>query len=271
MTTRDEQINNLAQRVGQECKSIRGDVGDKTSLTTTEKGSVVGAVNEVKGNIGNIADLTTEEKNSVVGALNELKGICDDLLYEPIQITSFSNSVNTVEMGKTITDVTLTWNYNKTPASMTLDGEPVDNPTSKTKTLSGLSITQNKSWSLVAKDERNATSTKTTSITFLNGVYYGVGTVTEAEEVDNSFILGMQKSLASSKSKTFTVNSGANQYIYYAVPTRFGAVSFNVGGFDGGFTKLTTINFTNQSGYAESYDVYKSDNHSLGSTTVTCK
>ena len=58
---------------------------------------------------------------------------------------------------------------------------------------------------------------------------------------------------------------------FYAVPTRYGDVSFNVGGFDGGYSKVATIEFTNASGYKENYDIYKSDNANLGNTTVTAK
>lgn len=54
-------------------------IGDLEDLHTTEKGSVVGAINEVKGEadtltvtIGDLDDLQTTEKTSVVGAINEL-------------------------------------------------------------------------------------------------------------------------------------------------------------------------------------------------------
>lgn len=38
--------------------------------------------------------------------------------------------------------------------------------------------------------------------------------------------------------------------------------------FEGGFNKVNTIEFTNASGYVESYDIYKSTNSNLGNTTV---
>ena len=97
-------------------------------------------------------------------------------------------------------------------------------------------------------------------------MYWGVAE--NASSFDSAFILKLQKGLQASKGKTFTVNAAASQHIYYAVPTRYGACAFNVGGFDGGFTKAGTIEFTNASGYKESYDIYKSDNAGLGNTTV---
>lgn len=54
-------------------------IGELTALTTTEKGSVVGAINEVNtavgaaaGVIGDLDDLTTTEKDTVVEAINEV-------------------------------------------------------------------------------------------------------------------------------------------------------------------------------------------------------
>ena len=85
---------------------------------------------------------------------------------------------------------------------------------------------------------------------------------------DSAFVLTLTKGLQGSKAKTFTVNAGAGQHIYYAIPTRYGTPAFKVGGFDGGFSKAGTIQFKNASGYTESYDIWISDNAGLGNTTV---
>lgn len=78
----------------------------------------------------------------------------------------------------------------------------------------------------------------------------------------------MSKALQSNKAKTFDVTTGSGQYIWYAIPSRYGTPSFNVGGFDGGFSKVSTVSYTNPSGYTENYDVYRSDNANLGKKTV---
>lgn len=190
----------------------------------------------------------------------------DDIRYEPISITSFTHNAGTKEMGQTVTDVTLSWKVNKTPTSLTLDGALVDaNITSKT--ISGLSVTwnNNKTWTLVATDDRNAESTKTTSITFCNGIYYGVGTI--KSNFDSAFVTGLNKRLQTSKAYDFTVNPSA-QYIYYAVPKRLGTVSFKVGGFEGGFEAPEIVSVTNSSSYTEDYYVYRSTNPITGSTAV---
>ena len=196
---------------------------------------------------------------------DEYMQMIQDLAYVPIAINSFTNNVNTVEMGSIVTDVTLNWTLNKEPESQKVDSETIEK-TLRTKQFTGQSIQTDKTYTLSATDEREKTVAKTTKITFLNGVYWGAGESKEA--FDSAFILSLTKGLQASRTKTFTVNAGAGKHIYYAVPSRYGACSFNVGGFDGGFGKVATIEFTNASGYAEDYDIYKSDNAGLGSTTV---
>ena len=205
-------------------------------------------------------------QNKVIATeLEQMKKDIGDLLYKPITINSFGNNVNTVEMGATVTDITFNWTLSKTPKKLMFDAEELT-VTDKTKVLNGQSIKANKSFTLKATDERDHTVSKSTGITFLNGIYYGVA-VGESE-INDDFLKKLTKKLQGAKATTFTVNAGAGQHIFYAVPSRYGACGFNVGGFDGGFTKVSTFNFTNASGYAENYDVYKSDNANLGNTTV---
>ena len=194
-----------------------------------------------------------------------VKDALDDLLYTAIQITAFSNNVNTVEMGSTVNTVVLNWNYNKTPKTLTLDRESIG-VTLKTKTIENAAIKQNKTFTLKATDDRNAVSQKSTNISFLNGVYYGAAVAPDA--IDSAFVLTLTKTLQGGKGKTFTVNAESGESIFYIIPSRYGTPAFKVGGFDGGFTKTATIQFTNSSGYTESYDVWKSDNTGLGNTTV---
>lgn len=194
----------------------------------------------------------------------------DEFEYVPIAITSFTNNKNAVEMGTKITDVILNWALNKDPKEMMIDSESITPLTTRSKTYSGQNITTNKTYTLKVTDEKDATATKTTSITFVNGVYWGAKAAPSGA-YDSAFILGLSKGLQGNKNKTFTVNAAAGQHIFYALPTRYGACTFNVGGFDGGFTKVSTIEFTNASGYKENYDIYKSVNAGLGNTTVTVK
>ena len=97
-------------------------------------------------------------------------------------------------------------------------------------------------------------------------MYYGV--LENGADISSATILSLTRKLQSNKGITFSVNPGATQKIAYAIPTRYGTPNFNVGGFDGGFGLEKTFDFTNASGYTESYDVWLSENVGLGETTV---
>ena len=190
-----------------------------------------------------------------------------DLQYEPIAILSFQNSVGSMEIGSELTEITFSWNLNRAPETLTLDDISQKEEAVGAITQSGLHIQTNKTFTLKATDERGAVATRTTSILFLNGVYYGVSAIPAT--LDSAFVLTLTKELRSNKKPSFTANAGAGQYIYYCLPKRFGTCAFTVGGFTGGFTLVDTIAFTNASGYTEDYYIYRSDNAALGSTSVT--
>lgn len=213
--------------------------------------------------------LANSNLDALQNKVTDLEKSVSDLNYKAIAINSFGASPSNAEMGSTVNSVTLSWTVNKTPTALTLDGADVA-PDVRQKTVTG-TFTANKTWTLKATDEREATATKTTTLSFLNGIYYGVSnitTVANSNGVLTTFRDALTKSLRSSKLTSFDVNAGAGQYIYYCLPKRMGTCAFNVGGFDGGFSLVATANLTNASGYTEEYYIYRSDNASLGQTAV---
>jgi len=111
------------------------------------------------------------------------------------------------------------------------------------------------------------TATADITLTFVNNVYYGVNTSTSANIT--TILAGTSSTvLSDSKARQFTVIAGTNEYIYYSYPSRLGTATFTVGGFEGGFSLISTQTHINSLGFSESYYVYRSDNKSLGSTTV---
>ena len=204
----------------------------------------------------------------IAAALREMQGVIDDLNYTPIEIQSFSVSPSQAEMGSTVTAVALAWRLNKKAAAATLDtGQVTLEGVSGTINQGGLSLTANKTWAFAVTDERGATASRSASLSFLNRAYWGVSA--EPATIDSAFVMGLASSaLSGGCARTLSVNTGTGQYIWYAIPSRFGVPTFKVGGFDGGFGLAATIQHTNASGYAESYDVYRSDNAALGSTSV---
>ena len=194
--------------------------------------------------------------------ITSVKDALDKLLYANLTISLNANISTTLEKGRVVDSVIFNWSYNKKVISQTFNNESLGVDVRSYNYNTPFST--NKTFGLVAHDGTKSFS-KNISFSFLNGRYWGVSS---SDEYNNSFILSLSKELAESRAKTFTVNCGEGQYIYYCVPTRLGNCSFKVGGFEGGFNKVDTIQFTNASGFTESYDIYKSTNSNLGNTTV---
>lgn len=207
-------------------------------------------------------------------------------LYKAIAVNSLTLNKDAVyEIGTAVTGLDAAWVLNKPAAEQTIAVpeyavtiENIGADVRSTTELTGSAATQ---WNgvktqekasgtitvfLHVKDDRGAEATKFGVVQWLNGVYTGAAVVPST--IDSAFILTLTKSLQSGKGKTFTVNAATGAYIWYACPVRYGTPTFNVGGFDGGFSRVATFDFTNSSGYAERYQVWRSDNAGLGSTTV---
>lgn len=207
-------------------------------------------------------------------AITDIKGDINDIntrlstllaILNPFDISSISVSPNVSQMGSTV-DVKLKWNYtDSTIQSQTVNNEAVEN-TLREKTFTGVKTTT--TYTLSAVSNNGSKKTKSATITFANAIYYGKS---NRSTYDSTLINSLTKQISNSKNRTITVTAGDGEYIYYCLPTRLGSCTFNVGGFEGGFDKVATIDHTNSDGYSESYDIYKSTNSNLGSTTVTVK
>lgn len=203
------------------------------------------------------------------------------------------------EKGTKLTGFVVAWELNKAPMQQTfqvnvvgnadLDEMDIGTTARSTADLSGEQLEKwaafaNKEYTILsafatlqfvlkATEARGKYATKLLHIHAYNGVY--TGAASSPDVIDAVFLNTLKKSVADGYARTFTVDAKAGQYIWYACPTKFVAVlennvtpTFNVGGFDGGFSKVATFDFTNSVGYTEEYQVWRSDNVGLGSTTV---
>lgn len=233
----------------------------------TNQGGTVALENLARQILLNLTTQTFEldqGTKTLPDALNELNR---DLQYIPIEILAFSNNIGVAEKGSTLNELTLKWQLNKEPETILMNGQVrADLKTLRSLTLKDMALTADKTFMLQVTDEKRKTAQKNTSVVFQNGVYYGVSEI--PEEVNNTFILSLSRSLQGSRTKTFSTTSTEDQYIWYAFPSRYGTPVFSVGGFDGGFTKAASISFTNASGYTEEYAVYRSDNSNLDTKTI---
>lgn len=220
--------------------------------------------NDILGPIGSLKENTTKLQKQIENLRQQIAGAQN----VPIKILSFTNNVNIAELGSSVNEINLTWKLNKIPKSVTLNDVSVSGElkTDQSVTIRDASLTTDSIFTLEVTDEKNNTEQKKSSIAFYNGIYYG--SVIVPTTLDSAFVRGLNKSLQKDQVKTFTVNSGVDQYVWYALPTRYGEPVFNVGGFDGGFAKISEISFENTSGYKEKYAVYRSDNSNLGKKTI---
>lgn len=87
--TFSKQINNLAVRVGKECRLIYAKIG-KAALTTAEKNSLIGAINEldaaVKSNDGDITAINT----AITNLQSAVSGLIDDTTASTTKVYSSS-------------------------------------------------------------------------------------------------------------------------------------------------------------------------------------
>ncbi len=200
----------------------------------------------------------------------DVEGALDALFYVAPDITVFTNTVGNVEKGSTVNTVTLNWTLNKPDViSQTVTGTNIS-PTvvpiaDRTVSLTSLALTTNGTWTLTIDDGTN-TDADTTSVNFYNKVHFGAAVIPGS--IDSAFILTLTGELRADRLKNFTVTPGASQYIWFAIPVAYGAATFTVGGFEGGFEAPVVVSHTNDSGSTEDYNVYRSTNSNLGNTTV---
>lgn len=199
--------------------------------------------------------------------LDAIESDIADLKYIAISVSSFGHNAGTKEKGDKVSSVVLSWVLNKEPVSLTVAGQTVTPAKSGSITVTD-EISETKTFSLLATDEREATATKNTTINFYDGIYYG--TAAKPEEVDSEFILSLTKILASGKNRTVNVNGGEGLYFFYAYPASLGTSIFNIGGFDYEFAS-ETVSFENKFGVIKDYIVYVSDNPMLSDNSVTVK
>ena len=204
------------------------------------------------------------------------KNEVDDLIYTTISLNAYIN-IGTSASGSSTTclaengssnSVTVKWVCSRTvgsavPKAVTIDGvAQTVNSSQGTATFNN--VTANKSYSVAATDQHNTVS-KSVSISFTNKVYFGAKAT---GTLNSAFLLSLDSTLQTSRGKTFTANVSSGMYAWYACPASYGTPSFSVGGFSGGFQLAGTIDFTNANGFTTSYNIYRSQNASLGSTTV---
>ena len=231
-------------------------------------------IEEINEKIDNISSVGLGEvkaenvryTNSSSIAISTVKDALDILLAPELQINSFDVNINNIiEMGRTIESCVFTWSYNdKNIVSQNINGK-VLNVSTRTYTYN-IPFSSNITFTLVSRNIKNEVRSSK-SIIFCNRIFFGA--LKEPSGYNEDFLNSLSNNLLqSTKNGSVTITANEDQYIYYSYPLRLGEATFKVGGFEGGFDKVSTISYTNSSNFTEDYIIYKSVNSNLGETTI---
>lgn len=212
---------------------------------------------------GNTAITQIKYQNSAYPNIQNLQEALDQLLYTDLSI-SLSCSPSVKETGEVVDMITFTWSYNKPNIiSQTFNGAPL-NISDRQYTMNG-NFTTNTTGTVVANDGTK-TITKSTSLQFYPGIYYGSSTI------ENFNITNLTRVLRANRIMSVVIDGtdDINTYLYICLPYSYGTPTFTVNGFDGGF-ELIDNNFQLDryaTGTPIRYSIYRSDNGGLGATTI---
>lgn len=154
-----------------------------------------------------------------------------------------------LEVGDVINHPSFSASYNGTPTSVHLSfdgGTPSDFSSTPTNISLGSTFTYNsnteKEFSLIASYGA-VTKSKTIQVKWFHKVYYGTGPYWSSISNKQAFVTGLTGSIQKDLNTTFIPTlptSGA--YVYFACPQSYGAPTFSVGGWPGGFNAVDAIN-----------------------------
>ena len=244
---------------------VFGKIVNLSSIPPTVTEDDDGKVLRVLGGAWTAAE--NEEALQISQIREQLDKIQADLDYTPIAISSMiCPQAKTYEKGTVVDAVNISWELNKSPSSQKINNEQLE---TDVRTKDYANIASNITYELVVTDERGATSEKSVSLSFVNGVYYGV--LKDGQAIDSASVLSLTRNLQASRGITFTASAGAGYRHAFALPAEgYGTPAFKDSetGFQAGFYLAETFEFTNRSGYAETYNVWLSTQMGLGSMTV---
>ena len=185
-------------------------------------------------------------------------------VYVDPTIVSFVAAPALAEIGSTVDRVVLKWSIAKDPSNLTVDG--IQLGINQRSTLKTGPFTTNQSWSMKAGDEHTSYSAKAT-LAFVNRIYFGFVTAAPA---DSAGIMALENNQLSSTRKGYvTIGEPPDKVFCYAYPKRLGMVKVTRDASsdlwqpttktdtlkaDTDYT-VTTVSFTNASGYTEDYYV----------------
>lgn len=201
------------------------------------------------------------------GNLTNVQEALDSLLYVSPIIKTFINSVNIVQKGFEVTEITFDWTLNKIMTTSIINNNIGNVLNLLTKTVTGLSIEENKTFILTVSDGVN-TINKSTTVFFQNKLYWGFSSNGNLSTFDISTLQNSE--LVGSRLFTKDINGGG-EYIYMCYPANLGAAVYIVNGFNFTAIESLTKSFTNELGFTENYIINKIMDKQNGTLTIQQK
>lgn len=219
-------------------------------------------VSVVEDKIANIEPVASDVayNNSQYPAMHNLQDAMDELLYiEPV--VSISGGGN-YEIGSTRASTALTWTWNKTITEQRLNqGIGSLDPALRAYTYE-TDINTDTTFTITGGDGKT-TKSASTSVKFLPKRYWGVSAKTSLTDAE---IIALSSELSTTRVQTRTFDCSGGKYFYFAIKASYcNGIAFKVGGLSFSDMIVETRNFTNASGYTDSYNVYRVNNIQTGS------
>lgn len=194
------------------------------------------------------------------------------ILPPTLKVLFFTSTSPLNLLGSSLSGVTLTWSYNRPPATQVVEGQSIDREERELTIGGRVSGSVPLSYSLVATLGTQVVRAST-SIQFVNHILVGVGPAGNSL----SGLLPLPLKAVESRAVTFSVKAGLTQKVKVAFPLRLGMdpltptspqAIYTVGQFQGGFIE-SIVSYTNPAGYTEDYVVAESVNVNLGTLRVS--
>lgn len=192
--------------------------------------------------------------------MQNLQDAMDKLLY--ITPTVSISGGGNYEIGSTRATTTLTWSWNKTIVSQSLNqGIGSLDTALRTYTYEN-PISSDTTFTITGTDGTTQKSAST-SVKFLPSRYWGVSAKTSLTDEE---IIALSSELSTSRVQTRTFDCSDGKYFYFAIKTSYcNGIAFKVGGLSFSDMLVETREFTNASGHTDSYNIYRVNNIQTGS------
>ena len=190
--------------------------------------------------------------------LKTLKQVIDYLLYNTLTV-SINVTPNIAEIGDTIQNVVVSWEYNKKIDSQTLYSSEYPGGLDLDKSVRSITINgatvQNSTFKIVGNDGKK-TAEAIGSINFCPGIYYG----SSNEQPD---IGSLEKVVLPSRQCTVTIQSDDQEKLWFFIPQSYGDPVFTVNDNQWEFTNTGTIEYN-----SVIYNIFNSTGYNWGSAII---